>query len=158
MRLLLEHDGVQLAVVLPNDVEGLLVHHGDLLLGDAQDVSRSQELDGGSERCNFKIPPIVSKSKQSFTKVRERGRGLLLLTERVRVEADDEVDSVALDVADEGLVAARGHGHRLRDARELEPLEEADGEVAVGGRGMCYKIHIKCKFLIDNIFSEFLVY
>ena len=55
------------------------------------------------------------------------------------MEADDEVDSVALDVADEGLVAARGHGHRLRDARELEPLEEADGEVAVGGRGMCYK-------------------
>ena len=50
MRLLLEHDGVQLAVVLPNDVEGLLVHHGDLLLGEAQDVSRSQELDGGSER------------------------------------------------------------------------------------------------------------
>ena len=50
MRLLLEHDGVQLAVVLPNDVQGLLVHHGDLLIGDAQDVSRSQELDGGSER------------------------------------------------------------------------------------------------------------
>ena len=53
------------------------------------------------------------------------------------MEADDEVDSVALDVADEGLVAARGHGHRLRDARELEPLEEADGEVTVGAGGEC---------------------
>ena len=50
MRLLLEHDGVQLAVALPNDVQGLLVHHGDLLVGDAQDVSRSQELDTGSKR------------------------------------------------------------------------------------------------------------
>ena len=52
----------------------------------------------------------------------------------MRVEADDKVDCVALYVADEGLVAARGHCHRLRDARELEPLEEADGEVTVCAR------------------------
>ena len=52
----------------------------------------------------------------------------------MRVEADDKVDRVALYVADEGLVAARGHCHRLRDARELEPLEEADGEVTVWAR------------------------
>ena len=49
MSLLLEHDGVQLAVALLQDVQGLFVHHGDLLFGDAQDVSRGQELDGGRE-------------------------------------------------------------------------------------------------------------
>ena len=47
------------------------------------------------------------------------------------MEADDEVDRVALDVADEGFVAAWGRRHRLRDARKVEPLEEADGEVTV---------------------------
>ena len=49
------------------------------------------------------------------------------------VKSDDEVDHVPLDVADEGLVAAReGHTHRLRDPRELEPLEESHAELAVG--------------------------
>ena len=50
--LLLEHDGFKLAVVLLNDVQSLLVHNGDLLLGDAQDVPRGQELDGRCKRLN----------------------------------------------------------------------------------------------------------
>ena len=55
------------------------------------------------------------------------------LTKRMGVKSDDEVDRVPIDVADEGLVAAReGHTHRLRDPRELEPLEEPHAKVAVG--------------------------
>ena len=55
----------------------------------------------------------------------------MLLTERMRMKADDKIDGVAFDVADKGFVAARRNGHRLRDAREFETLEEADGEVTV---------------------------
>ena len=44
VRLLLEHDGVDAAVVLLEDVEGPLVHDGHLLLGQAEHVPRRQKL------------------------------------------------------------------------------------------------------------------